>query len=99
MATQDQNNLQRLRKAQEQLRMVDHGQAGTAIVLQLVNSSTNAREHDKVVLTAISASVEARLLKANVDDPDITKWVMAAVLASYELGKTDLFKPKKVRAA
>lgn len=73
------------------LRLVEHGQAGTAIVVQLVNSA-NAREQDKNVLTAIYASVENRLAAAGIDDPDISKWMMAAILAGYELGKSDLFR-------
>ena len=74
--------------------MVENGNVGTAIVTQLVATS-EAREQDKLVLQAISSSVEASLFRLGITNPDVLKWMQACNLAAYELGRINLFKPIK----
>lgn len=59
---------------------------GTAIVMQLV-SIAEARDEDTHALEAIANSLEQRKFEK---ETDVSYWLRACLLASYELGRRGL---------
>ena len=67
-------------------KLAEDPKMGTAIVLQLVTIS-EPRDTDTHVLEAIANSLE----NGNINNPsDVSNWIRACILASYELGRRGL---------